>query len=94
MPRPGSPGCAPSDFWNYPYTRIERPLWPWDEIESSRGFDGTLYTSGGASYAAPTGDYTIVATFTAVSAESTGGISNTVTYCASPPSSYDGTAPR
>lgn len=27
-----SPGCAPSDFWNYPYTRIDRPLWPWDEI--------------------------------------------------------------
>jgi microcystin degradation protein MlrC len=27
-----SPGCAPSDFWNYPYTNIPRPLWPWDEI--------------------------------------------------------------
>jgi microcystin degradation protein MlrC len=27
-----APGCAPSDFWNYPYTRIPRPLWPWDEI--------------------------------------------------------------
>jgi microcystin degradation protein MlrC len=26
------PGCAPSDFWNYPYTNIPRPLWPWDEI--------------------------------------------------------------
>ena len=29
-----SPGCAPSDFWNYEYKNIERPLWPWDEIES------------------------------------------------------------
>jgi microcystin degradation protein MlrC len=27
-----STGCAPSDFWNYPYERIGRPLWPWDEI--------------------------------------------------------------
>jgi microcystin degradation protein MlrC len=29
-----APGCAPSDFWNYPYDRIPRPLWPWDEIET------------------------------------------------------------
>jgi microcystin degradation protein MlrC len=29
-----APGCAPADFWNYPYERIGRPLWPWDEIES------------------------------------------------------------
>jgi microcystin degradation protein MlrC len=28
-----APGCAPSDFWRYPYERIPRPLWPWDEIE-------------------------------------------------------------
>lgn len=28
-----SPGCAPSDFWNHAYTKIPRPLWPWDEIE-------------------------------------------------------------
>ncbi|HWG48001.1 MAG TPA: M81 family metallopeptidase [Gemmataceae bacterium] len=28
-----APGCAPSDFWNYDYHRISRPLWPWDEIE-------------------------------------------------------------
>lgn len=27
-----SPGCAPSDFWRYPYQRIARPLWPWDQI--------------------------------------------------------------
>ena len=27
-----APGCAPSDFWNYPYRNIPRPLWPWDEI--------------------------------------------------------------
>ena len=31
-----TPGCAPSDFWNYPYTRIPRPLWPWDEIDDWR----------------------------------------------------------
>jgi microcystin degradation protein MlrC len=29
-----APGCAPSDFWNYEYQRIPRPLWPWDEIET------------------------------------------------------------
>jgi microcystin degradation protein MlrC len=27
-----APGCAPADFWKYPYTHIDRPLWPWDEI--------------------------------------------------------------
>jgi microcystin degradation protein MlrC len=27
-----APGCAPSDFWRYPYRHIPRPLWPWDEI--------------------------------------------------------------
>src|SRR5579884_4188727 len=27
-----APGCAPSDFWNYPYRNIPRPMWPWDEI--------------------------------------------------------------
>jgi microcystin degradation protein MlrC len=26
-------GCAPSDFWNHPYRRIPRPLWPWDAID-------------------------------------------------------------
>jgi microcystin degradation protein MlrC len=26
-----APGCAPSDFWNYSFKRIPRPLWPWDE---------------------------------------------------------------
>jgi microcystin degradation protein MlrC len=31
-----APGCAPSDFWNYPYRQIPRPLWPWDEIEGWR----------------------------------------------------------
>ena len=25
-------GCAPSDFWRYPFHQIPRPLWPWDEI--------------------------------------------------------------
>ena len=29
-----APGCAPSDFWRYPYRQIQRPLWPWDEIEN------------------------------------------------------------
>lgn len=29
-----APGCAPSDFWNYPYRNIPRPMWPWDEIET------------------------------------------------------------
>jgi microcystin degradation protein MlrC len=28
-----APGCAPSDFWRYPYSRIPRPLWPWDALE-------------------------------------------------------------
>jgi len=29
-----APGCAPPDFWNYPFLRIERPLWPWEEIQN------------------------------------------------------------
>jgi microcystin degradation protein MlrC len=29
-----APGCAPSDFWNYDYRQIPRPLWPWDEIDT------------------------------------------------------------
>jgi microcystin degradation protein MlrC len=29
-----APGCSPSDFWSYAYSRIPRPLWPWDEIEN------------------------------------------------------------
>ncbi len=29
-----APGCAPADFWNYPYEQIGRPLWPWDEIDN------------------------------------------------------------
>ena len=28
-----APGCAPSDFWNYPYHNIQPPLWPWQEFE-------------------------------------------------------------
>jgi microcystin degradation protein MlrC len=27
-----APGCAPADYWNYPYRHIPRPLWPWDDI--------------------------------------------------------------
>jgi len=30
-----APGCAPSDFWNYPYHNIQQPLWPWQEFEWS-----------------------------------------------------------
>jgi microcystin degradation protein MlrC len=30
-----APGCAPSDFWNYEYRQIPRPLWPWDEMTES-----------------------------------------------------------
>ena len=29
-----APGCAPSDFWNYDFKQIPRPLWPWDEMGS------------------------------------------------------------
>ena len=25
-----APGCAPSDFWNYPYAHLRHPVWPWD----------------------------------------------------------------
>ncbi|MCI0362204.1 MAG: M81 family metallopeptidase [Planctomycetaceae bacterium] len=28
-----APGCAPPNFWEYEYTEIPRPLWPWDEID-------------------------------------------------------------
>jgi microcystin degradation protein MlrC len=28
-----APGCAPSDFWNYEYKNIPRPMWPWDEMD-------------------------------------------------------------
>jgi len=28
-----STGCAPSNFWEYPYRHIDRPLWPWDQID-------------------------------------------------------------
>jgi microcystin degradation protein MlrC len=27
-----APGCAPPDFWHYPYRNIPRPLWPWDDV--------------------------------------------------------------
>jgi microcystin degradation protein MlrC len=27
-----APGCAPSDFWNYEFQQINRPVWPWDEL--------------------------------------------------------------
>lgn len=29
-----APGCAPSDFWHYPYHNIPRPMWPCDEMET------------------------------------------------------------
>jgi microcystin degradation protein MlrC len=28
-----APGCAPADFWNYEYAQLDRPKWPWDEID-------------------------------------------------------------
>lgn len=28
-----APGCAPPDFSQYEYRQIDRPLWPWDEID-------------------------------------------------------------
>jgi microcystin degradation protein MlrC len=28
-----APGCAPPNFWTQPFTRIPRPLWPWDEMD-------------------------------------------------------------
>ncbi|OAI45252.1 hypothetical protein AYO44_12955 [Planctomycetaceae bacterium SCGC AG-212-F19] len=31
-----APGCAPSDFWNYPYQQIPRPMWPWDDMSAWR----------------------------------------------------------
>ena len=31
-----APGCAPADFWNYPYHHIPHPLWPWDAVEGWR----------------------------------------------------------
>jgi microcystin degradation protein MlrC len=27
-----APGCAPADFWRYPYQHRPRPLWPWDDL--------------------------------------------------------------
>ena len=26
-----APGCAPADFWKYPYQQISHPLFPWEE---------------------------------------------------------------
>jgi len=31
-----APGCAPADFWNYPFANIPHPLWPWDELQHWR----------------------------------------------------------
>jgi microcystin degradation protein MlrC len=27
-----APGCAPTEFWKYPFVNIPHPLWPWDEF--------------------------------------------------------------
>lgn len=35
-----APGCAPSDFWNYEYRHIPRPLWPWDDLNGDHGSVG------------------------------------------------------
>lgn len=37
-----APGCAPSDFWNYDFKHIPRPLWPWDEIEHWSPAEGLI----------------------------------------------------
>jgi hypothetical protein len=41
------------------------PLAPQATLDSGLDFDGTLFTAKGATYSAPFGTYTVVATFTA-----------------------------
>ncbi len=38
-----APGCAPANFWELPYQRIPRPLWPWDE---GMGWDARVEVFG------------------------------------------------
>jgi microcystin degradation protein MlrC len=40
-----APGCAPADFWHYDYRRIDRPLWPWDEISGWRANPSGPFTN-------------------------------------------------
>jgi microcystin degradation protein MlrC len=35
-----APGCAPADFWNYPYQQIPHPLFPWEEVEGWKPVPG------------------------------------------------------
>ncbi|MGE0606769.1 MAG: M81 family metallopeptidase [Pirellulales bacterium] len=28
-----APGCAPADYWRYPYQHVTHPVWPWDEMD-------------------------------------------------------------
>ncbi|MFO0871809.1 MAG: M81 family metallopeptidase [Pirellulales bacterium] len=43
-----APGCAPTDFWNYPFTLIPRPTWPWDEIPAWEPDPAVRWTTGHA----------------------------------------------
>jgi len=43
-----APGCAPSDFWNYSFSNIPRPLWPWDNLDAWTA-DPHLYPENGVS---------------------------------------------
>jgi len=38
-----APGCAPADFWNYPFANIPHPLWPWDELHHWRAQPVLVY---------------------------------------------------
>lgn len=37
-----APGCAPSDFWNYEFNNIPRPMWPWDKIPEWRAEESLI----------------------------------------------------
>jgi microcystin degradation protein MlrC len=41
-----APGCAPEDFWNYPYANIPHPLWPWDKMGGWRAQPVLLHPRG------------------------------------------------
>ena len=38
-----APGCAPADFWKYPFANIPHPLWPWDELHHWRAQPVLVY---------------------------------------------------
>lgn len=41
-------GCAPSDFWNYPYSQRLRPLWPFEPMEDFSPEPIVFRSAGGA----------------------------------------------